>query len=226
MIFPSQPRLMKVFIFALSLLVLAVCYFCWRWGGADVTSYSVKYSIERWQKDPTKVSVSDIDAALAKTNTMINAWPQRAEYYDLKAKVLWYRAVVAKTLTEANPFLLDAIEMHDHAILLRPQWPYSWSSRSLLKSYVGQLDDDFYLGFDAAAKYGPWEKSSNLMLLEAGLVSWGEIGSRYTSLTVQAAERAAAHDPQSVKVLLKKYGKKYPVCSQMQISPRQTKACS
>ncbi|WP_372743124.1 hypothetical protein [Neptunomonas sp.] len=119
----------------------------------------------------------------------------------------------------------QALSLHETAIQHRPHWPYSWANKSLMKAYLGEYDEEFSTAIAQAAKFGPWELSANLTVLEAGLMGWRQLAPELQMQIVAAAERATEHRFQSVRLLLDRYTLRYPVCAQMKRTPAQKKLC-
>jgi len=216
----------KTVVFAVLLaLCLPVFYFSFRFAMADIAAYSVIYAIEDMDKGKAQMSLDDIESAERKVDSALGWWPNNAEYVELKARLELYRAIIGYGTPVFLSSIQNALALHEEAILLRPHWPYSWASRSLVKAYSGELDAAYFEGFKKASQLGPWELSVNLSLLEAGLIGWQQLDSETSSLVIAAAERGAEHRPNLIAELLDRYGMKYPVCARMSRGEQQVKAC-
>ena len=216
----------KTALFAvLCLLSLPVFYFSFRFAMADIAAYSVKYAVEDMDSGKALMTLETVDAAEEKIDSAIGWWPQNAEYVELKARLQLYRAIMGFGTPVFLSSVNNALALHQEAIELRPHWPYSWASRSLVKAYLGEFDAVYFEGFKEASRLGPWELSVNLSLLEAGLIGWQRLDESTISLVVAAAERGAEHRPKSVAELLNRYSMKYPICARMSRGEQQVKAC-
>jgi hypothetical protein len=219
----------KVVLVIVLCIALPIIYLSFRFAMADVSAYSVKYAIESWDQKGELIPLDVIEPIAKKVDSAIRWWPDNAEYIEMKARVDLYRAISLANGHEdvdgAMAQLNTAIDLHNQAINLRPHWPYSWANRSLVKAYTGVFDDEYFEGFSKASQYGPWEISSNLSLVEAGLIGWAKLDESTRSLVVTAAERAAEHKPKRVSALLERYQFKEPFCQLMTESDKQKEAC-
>lgn len=230
----SLPRLAAMVVIV---LVIPMVYLSFRWAMADMNAYPVRYAIERWQSQDEVVTFAALDKATDKIDTALGWSADNAEYHELKAHLLLYRARLLseqfkEQLIDPSGYSVDfesyirqALSLHESAIQLRPHWPYSWANKSLMKAYLGEFDDSFVEAMARAAKFGPWELSANLTVLEAGLLGWRQLQPASRAMVVGAAERATEHRFQAVRTLLDSYALRYPVCAQMKRSGQQQKLC-
>lgn len=203
---------------------VVMAFYAARWAIADIHAYSVRYAIERWQKLSTGPGQTDINEAKSKANQALSWMPDSAEYYELRARVFLYAASHPDS-ENAESDLLAALSDHERAIEHRPNWPYSWASKALIKAYLTQFDNEYTEAIKRAESLGPWESSVNLMLLEAGVLNWGGLSKETRQSVVSAAERAAHHRWRDVRNLLNRYNKRFPVCSLMRRNDDQKKVC-
>jgi hypothetical protein len=210
-------------------IAIPIIYLSFRFAMADISAYSVKYAIESWDQKGELIPLDKIDPIAEKVDSAIGWWPDNAEYIEMKARVELYRAITLangeKDVDAAMTHLNSAIDLHNKAIELRPHWPYSWANRTLVKAYTGVFDAEYFEGFAKASQFGPWEISSNLSLVEAGLIGWAKLDDATLKLVVAAAERVAEHKPGRLAALLDRYQFKAPFCELMTESDQQKKAC-
>ena len=216
----------------LAILVILVCvpllYSAFRWAIADISAYPVRYAIERWQLQPDSVNLVSLVKADEAIDSALSWSADNAEYYELKARLLLYRALLSKSAAQSLAYtneIRQALSLHESAIKARPHWSYSWANKSLMKAYLGEFDAVFVEAIKRAEKTGPWELSANLAVLEAGLLGWRQLSSESQVVIVGAADRAAEHRPKAVRALLDRYALRFPMCSRMLRSGAQSKVC-
>ena len=241
----SLPRMAAVAVILIAIPLVVVSF---RWAMADMYTYPVRYAVERWQSQEEVVTLAALDKATDKIDTALSWSSNNAEYHELKARLLLYRALLvkekikdrlkeqpnenSKELSELSELFADfeanirqALFLHESAIQFRPHWPYSWANKSLMKAHLGEFDQEFLVAIEHAAQYGPWELSANLTVLEAGLMGWRQLKPASRVMVIAAAERAAEHRFKMVRVLLDRYALRYPVCAQMARTSQQQKLC-
>ena len=216
----------------LAILVMLVCvpllYSAFRWAIADISAYPVRYAIERWQLQPDSVDLVSLTKAGEEIDLALSWSAGNAEYYELKARLLLYRALLSKNIAQTPTYINEirqALSLHERAIEVRPHWSYSWANKSLMKAYLGEFDTVFIEAIKRAEKTGPWELSANLAVLEAGLLGWQQLSPGSQVVIIRAANRAAEHSPRAVRMLLGRYVLRFPVCSRMLRSSAQRKVC-
>ncbi|WP_293268640.1 hypothetical protein [Neptunomonas sp.] len=217
----SFPRVLAALVILASIPSI---YFAFRWALADISAYPVRYSIERWESQRNPVSLAKIEKAEADIDVALSWNDNNAEYYELKARILFYRAVQTES-DDYLQYIRQALALHNTALLLRPNWPYSWANKSLMKAYLGEIDDDFSEAIEQAAKTGPWELSANLAVLEAGLLGWDQLTPELEALVLAATSRASEHGSNAVRVLLDRYEFRSFICSLLEPSSHQKKMC-
>ncbi|WP_143083804.1 hypothetical protein [Neptunomonas qingdaonensis] len=219
----ALPRMAAMLVI---LLAIPLIYQSFRWAAADMNAYPVRYAIERWQSSDEAVTLAALDKVTDNIDTSLDWSADNAEYYELKARLLLYRALLSREEPadfESN--IRQALSLHESAIGHRPHWPYSWANKSLMKAYLGEFDQEFSTAVAQAAKFGPWELSANLTVLEAGLIGWRQLQPELQIQVLAAAERATDHRFRAVRTLLDRYRLRYPMCSQMTRSPQRKKLC-
>jgi hypothetical protein len=219
----------KVVLVLVLCIALPVIYFSFRFAMADISAYSVKYAIESWDGKGELIPLEKLDSVGEKVDEAVDWWPNNAEYIEMKARVELYRAITLANgendVDAAMSHLNKAIDLHNKAIELRPHWPYSWANRSLVKAYTGVFDAEYFEGFEKATKFGPWEISSNLSLVEAGLIGWSKLDESTLQTVIESAERIAEHKPRLLASLLDRYQFKEAFCQLMQSTEQQQMAC-
>ncbi|WP_028469782.1 hypothetical protein [Neptunomonas japonica] len=221
-------RLARLLAILVILVSIPLVYFAFRWAVADISAYPVRYAIERWQAKPNSVELLSLDKADQDIDSALSWNSSNAEYYELKARLMLYRAALSESLPESPSYMDEirqALSLHESAIKLRPNWAYSWANKALMKAYLGEFDEVFFDAIKHAEKTGPWELSANLAVLEAGLLGWEQLSSESRAVIVGAAGRATEHRPKVVRSLLDSYALRLPVCAHMLGSTKQIKVC-
>jgi len=212
------------------ILLLPVLYLCFKWGMADLHAYPVRYAIKDWSRqNPAKPD--EVLRLLDKIDTAISYTPENAELLELKARILYQRALLNGLMVNqplSQPVendLRSALALHRQASALRPQWAYSWANLDLMKAWLGEFDQEWLFSVEQAKETGPWELSANLAVSESALLDWRNLPSSSQSLALAAMERALLHKPRAVRHLLIHYKLLYPICASLPQSKEQKQVC-
>ncbi|MYM65121.1 hypothetical protein [Pseudomaricurvus sp. HS19] len=113
----------------------------------------------------------------------------------------------------------------------RPYWPDGWSDLALLKSQLGEFDDEFDQAFANAFALGPNEPQVLLTLSNTALSRWSSLGmaSRQQALQVFARGLQSRGAEMRLLSVAEKYGMQKAVClmaAPEKVSGRVRKTCA
>jgi len=181
---------------------------------ADISHYPVKSAIAKSTTDQP-ISLERLESLETKILYSIKLRPDNGEYREYLGRLYYLKAIQH---TDSAPIFFENIKLaydtHRKASQLRPHWPYSWANMALMKSHLSQFDAGFIHSFNQAAKFGPWEISSNIALAQAGLNGWTNLNPTMQEKTVQAIARIYQQRPFQAKDMLKNYALTSVICEQ------------
>ncbi|PIE25434.1 MAG: hypothetical protein CSA60_00570 [Neptuniibacter caesariensis] len=191
----------------------------------DLYGYKVRYAVEEWQEKKSLPDLVEVENALIDADHAL-AWEgDNPQYHELKARVLYYKALLQGLDAEAMEYVSQAKALHQKAIKLRPHWPYSWANLALMKSYLEEWDTEYNTALMNAVKYGPWEQSVHLTIAHAGAMSWAKLTAEQKRVVAANVERGIARNFQAIALNLDAYNKRTLVCAYMTRNDRQKKFC-
>ncbi len=99
----------------------------------------------------------DFNIALRGADRAIASSPESPELWVLKARVEeWGQEYnLTPDTTAANA---PALASWQHAISLRPAWPYAWADYAMARAQQSLIDDEFEAALIRANQLGPWER--------------------------------------------------------------------
>lgn len=156
--------------------LLALCVVALERGWADIVSFQGRSAIRTWDKQRL-VPAADAwglgHERLQHARILDAANPAIAE--DI-ARLYELRAIAnPATGPAANADFRLALEYLRASARARPGSPYTWANIALVKSRLGQRDEEFLRAIRQAAAFGPWEPEVQLLVAEIGLREWDRL---------------------------------------------------
>ena len=113
---------------------------------------------------------------------------------------------------EAQALARDAYKRFREALRQKPASPYLWSNLALAKLYLNELDDEFRAALRHADELGPWEPSTQEIVLFAGLAAWQSSDAAMRRSTTAVLERGASRNALKLFEIVKRFGRLDLVC--------------
>jgi len=225
---PKPDAVRKTFVFAILIALVLAAIIATRGGIADVFAYSPRQHLEQWQKTDKIPSEEKLATQLANIRSAIEWQPNRAEYRDIEALLLYYQALhhyQAGSSSGYRESTLKAIAGYRNATQERPNWPYSWANLALMKASVEQFDHEFEAALIKAIKLGPWENSVNISVAEAGLLGWAALAPATQNAVIENIERGLKRNTPVLKKRLKTINKLGMACIYLKASNERKRLC-
>lgn len=191
----------------------------------DLYGYKVRYATTQWQARAELPSLAEVVPAIEDANAALGWESDNPEYKELKARALYYRALIEGAGAVGVEDIKEAISLHRSAIELRPRWPYSWANLVLMKAHLGEVDDEYQYALEQAVRFGPWEQSVHLSLTHAAVLSWSLLSKEQKGLYAENVERGLVRNFHAIRATLDRYQKRSVVCAYLQRSPKQKRLC-
>jgi hypothetical protein len=150
-------------VFCLGIAIVSV-----RWGLADYYADIAYQEIQSWSDgDISEASWQHAQEQMLIANELA---PGNGVYLHRLGRLVTTRIVMQPGQKKVlGPIGLDYFE---RALLVRRQWPATWSELAVLKHVLGEYDARFEESIAKATKYGPWEPGVHRQIAIVGSASW------------------------------------------------------
>jgi len=212
-------------LYLLIFLCVVGIYTAFTWAMGDLYGYKVRYATSQWQERSELPSLAEVVQAMEDADAALGWETDNPEYKELKARVLYYRALINGPDSAGVADIREAALLHRDAIELRPRWPYSWANLVLMKAHLGEVDDEYQYALEQAIRFGPWEQSVHISLTHAAVLSWSSLSKEQKSLYAGNIERGLVRDFRAMRTTLDAYQKRSVVCAYLKRSPKQKRLC-
>ncbi|WBA84481.1 hypothetical protein [Endozoicomonas sp. GU-1] len=142
-------------------LLAAAFNTAWNLVQSEVWRSQTEVFLNHWETETNEDAGFTVDKeewqlTLAGADNALENMPGSPDLQMLRAKVLDRGVKNGWSVTDSGePMELDAWQQ---AIVLRPGWPYSWSSYALARAQRSLIDQPFELALVRADQLGPWEQ--------------------------------------------------------------------
>jgi hypothetical protein len=155
---------------------------------ADAFSYQALLYERRWITEEGMAERRDWDAAVGWSKLAMKFDPYNPNYSEMLGRLYFWRFFIGdspiESYEEAQLIANDGLNYLRASIEKRPAWPRAWASIVQLKSVSSQIDYEFEQVWDRAVALGDWEPEVQTILLEAGLIHWGDFNDVLRDKTV------------------------------------------
>ena len=118
-----------------------------------------------------------------------------------------------------------AVQYQRKALVGRPTSAYTWANLAQTKYLAGEIDQEFYVAMQQAARLGPWEPWIQLTSVDLGLALWDEAPAEIRGLTLAAFERGILRESSEMMKLIHKRGRLSQICESSLTSKARALAC-
>ena len=153
-------------VFCLGVAVVSV-----RWGLADYHADIAYQEMQSWGDGHiSDASWQRVQEQMVTANELA---PGNGVYLHRLGRLVTIRIVMQPEQKEMlGPMGLDYFE---RALLVRVQWPATWSELAMLKHVLGEHDARFEEAIAKATRYGPWEPGVHRQITIVGTGSWQDL---------------------------------------------------
>ncbi len=89
-----------------------------------------------------------------------------------------------------------ALDYYEQAAMLRPAWPWNWSSQAVVRYELYQdTSDAYHQALIHATHFGPWEGLVQRTVVELGLDSWVDLSPDAKQAVLVTVDRALKQQP-------------------------------
>ncbi len=149
--------------FCLGIAVVSV-----RWGLADYHADIAYQEMQSWgDGDISDASWLRVQEQMEIANELA---PGNGVYLHRLGRLVTIRIVIQPEQKEGLG--RQGLDYFERALLVRRQWPATWSELAMLKHLLGEHDARFEEAIAKATKYGPWEPGVHRQITIVGTDSW------------------------------------------------------
>jgi len=200
-----------LFIIPCCLLIIAIIT-AGSWGLADIENQKVRSSIKQWENDFESFNAEDWNMVISHAKAALDKDPHNPDLLTLMGNVYEWNSFQTDREPQNYQNRKLALDYYRQAVLLRPQWPYTWSGIALLKYRMLEIDEEFKQALTNATDLGPWEPHIQKIITEIGLSAWGELENRQRLIVVENIMRGLTMQPRVILDILRKYNQLRMVC--------------
>lgn len=122
------------------------------------------------------------------------------------------RVRVSTVPAEALAYSNDARARFRAALRQRPTSPYLWANLALSKLYLDEIDAEFFAALRYADELGPWEPSTQQVVLFAGLAAWERLEAEQRESLARVVERGSQRNALKMFEIVKNFRRIDLVC--------------
>ena len=122
------------------------------------------------------------------------------------------RMRLSRTPAESVAYARDARLRFREALRQRPTSPFLWANLALSKLYLDEFDAEFFAALRHADELGPWEPSSQQIVLFASLAAWNRLDPGMRQSTARILERGGVRNAAKMFEIVKGYRRFDLVC--------------
>lgn len=157
-------------IFILSILIAMAG----REGLSALYAIQARHEFDLWLKNPATMSFELWEKAHNNLASALAIDPNNPFLHEDLGRLLDNQAVHVKWLSAEQRAQIwkESLDHFRTALTLRPVSPYTWSNLALVKSRLGEWDEEIQLALRQAATLGPWEPEVQVSIVDAGWAGW------------------------------------------------------
>ena len=217
----QQGKLILLLIATLVLLCFGLL--AWKSALAYVYHFQASKTVQGWERYVDLPPLDDIKQVEKKLLRAIELDGGNATYHNELGRVYHYAMNSFGASAERTTYYNKAFASFRSATVLRPSWPHPWANLLLLKAIKGEHDSEFNTLLEMVLKFGPYEKSTESILLHVGLAYWETMPDSYRSWFYQNPKRFLSKENRE---LFASYQKRHLICDTLDDAKRYGWFCN
>ena len=202
----------KVFLAALFLTLLVIAFQSARLGLSGLIVEIAQLEMDRWGVSTRPQPLAEINRVAGYFADSLAYFPANPWALEALGRLDLARMRVSKVPQEALAFAQDARKQFRDALRQRPTSPFLWANLALSKLYLDELDSEFFAALRYANELGPWEPSTQQVVLFAALAAWHRLDAGQRESVVRLVERGALRNSLKIFEIVKSYRRFDIVC--------------
>ena len=187
-----------VVILLMALCLLAISYSA-REFRADLLHWQAHYIQKSWTERREFPTVEELEKSQALYKKALEWLPNYPAYHDALAYLLRLEMLITSDPIEYDKLAQESIANNKSALKYRPIWPTSYSQIVIVKSLLGEFDEEWHDYYIQAFELGPWDEVNLIQLAEAGIMYWPWMEENYQEITITSILRTIDYDRNNIE---------------------------
>ena len=179
----SKSQFMALLIFLLVMSIQSA-----RLGLSGLVVELAQLEMDRWGVSARPQPMAEINRVAGYLGDSLGYFPSNPWALEGLGRLDLARMRVSKAPQEALAFAQDAGKRFRAALRERPTSPFLWANLALSKLYLDELDAEFFAALRHADELGPWEPSTQQVVLFAALAAWHRLDTGQRESVVRLVE--------------------------------------
>lgn len=212
----SFSRAQRSVVIFLIMLLFYFVYLAANWGLGDVKAYQARSMMDKWSKNPNSLDTASWQKAQQYLASALDYSPNNSEYLAMQGNLYeWQALIKAREPVEKLNDYKVALDYYRRALHLRPAFAYYWANIAVVKSMLGEVDEEFYQAVDRSLVLGAWEPGVQLKIADATLGVWYLLDKNGWAKLLANVEKGLQSNPQAIMTLAKKYQVFRQLCAKL-----------
>lgn len=194
----------RCIVILLMILCLLVITYSSREFRADLLQWEAHYIQKSWTEREELPTTEELEKSQALYRKALEWLPNYPAYHDALAYLLRLEMLTTSDPIEYEVLARESISHNKAALKYRPIWPASYSQIVIVKSLLGEFDEEWYEYYRKAFELGPWDEVNLIQLAEAGIMYWPWLQKEYQEITITSILRVINYDRAHIAYLRKK----------------------
>ncbi|MDH5257316.1 MAG: hypothetical protein OEX07_04895, partial [Gammaproteobacteria bacterium] len=120
-----------------------------------------------------------------------------------------------KLLLQIDTDYRKALDYYRQALVKRPAFGFYWANIAVIKSILGEVDEEFYLSVDRSLVLGAWDPGVQLKIADATLSVWYLLNDEGWTKMISNIERGLTTNAKPIMNMAKRYQVINQVCGKL-----------
>lgn len=161
---------------------------------ADLLYWEAHYMQKHWTETGGYPPLDELQEAKQLYQTALKWVPGYPAYHDSLAYLLRLEMSLTPDPAEYERLGHESIRNNQIALENRPIWPSSYSQMAIVKSLLGEFDQDWLDYYQTAFEMGPWEEVNLVQITEAGMMRWPYLVESQQQIAITSLLRALQYN--------------------------------
>lgn len=206
-------RLLRIVVGVVMMaFVAAVAFQCARIGLSGLIVELAQTELERRYPPGRKVPRSELDRIVGIYSDSLGFHAANPWALEALAQLDLGRMRATRMPEEAKAFARGAYRRLREALRERPTSPYLWANLALAKLFLDEIDDEFRAAVGNADRLGPWEPTTQELVLFASLAAWDSLDEPLHRAAQGVLERGATRNALKMLNIARRFRRLDLVC--------------
>lgn len=218
-------RVFRLLPLACVLITVLLTFQSARMGLSGLIVELAQSEVDRWPSARGRVPMSELHRIGNYFSDSLSVAPNNPWALESLGSLDLLSVRASRTPSEAVDFARKAHSQYSSALKERPSSPFLWANLALAKLYLDQIDDIFFSALRHADELGPWEPSTQQVVLFVSLAAWQKLNEDQRQAVRRAVERGGVRNAAKMFEIVKTYRRFDLVCGLSAYHAVGGKAC-